>query len=105
MYLPRLLIIVSILGFTSYGATFGTVTAALGAADLVLDEGRGRLYLINSNLKRGQGYSIAQRTFLPSITTGTRPLAGAITRDGTFLYLTSYHQALLNVIDLCRATV
>src|SRR2546425_5823082 len=105
MSLPRLLIILCLVRLTGYGATFGSVTAALGAADLVLDEGRGRLYLINSNLNRVQVYSIAQRTFLPSITTGTQPLAGAMSRDGKFLYVTSYAQASLNVIDLDRSTV
>src|SRR5262245_54602046 len=105
MFLPRLIITLWLLGVTGYAATFGTVTGALGAADLVLDEGRGRLYLINSNLNRVQVYSIAQRAFLPSVTVGTRPLAGAISRDGKFLYVTSYDQASLNVIDLDRSTV
>ncbi|HTM52031.1 MAG TPA: hypothetical protein VL285_25225, partial [Bryobacteraceae bacterium] len=84
---------------------FGAVTPALGAADIVLDQPRGRLYLINSNLNRVQVYSIAQRTFLASITTGTQPLAGAMSPDGRFLYVTCYAQASLNVIDLDRSTV
>src|SRR5262245_44016321 len=105
MYLPRLLIFLYLLPFTGYGATFGTVATALGAADMVLDEARGRLYLINSNLNRVQVYSIAQRTFLASITTNTQPLAGAMSPDGKFLYVTSYAQASLNVIDLDRSTV
>ena len=50
MRLLRLSILVSLLGVSGYGATFGTVTPALGAADIVLDQPRGRLYLINSNL-------------------------------------------------------
>src|SRR5437870_9051446 len=105
MRLLRVSIILSLLGLTGYGATFGTVTAALGAADIVLDQARGRLYLINSNLNRVQVYSIAQRTFLASITTGTQPLAGAMSPDGKFLYVTCYAQASLNVIDLDRSTV
>src|SRR5215813_4637672 len=105
MRLIRLSIILLLLGLTSYGATFGTVTAALGAADIVLDQPRGRLYLINSNLNRVQVYSIAQRTMLASITTGTQPLAGAMSPDGKFLYVTCYAQASLNVIDLDRSTV
>src|SRR5437899_2325693 len=96
----RLLVIFCLLGLTGYGATFGTVTPALGAADMVLDEARGRLYLINSNLNRVQVYSIAQRTFLASISTGALPLAGAMSRDGKFLYVTCYNQTSLNVIDL-----
>src|SRR5437899_2950835 len=105
MRLLRLSILLSLLGLTGYGATFGTVTPALGAADIVLDQARGRLYLINSNLNRVQVYSIAQRTFLASITTGTQPLSGAMSPDGKFLYVTCYAQASLNVIDLDRSTV
>src|SRR5438128_2252505 len=101
----RPLVFLLFLSVTGYGATFGTVTAALGAADLVLDQARGRLYLINSNLNRVQVYSIAQRTFLASITTGTQPLAGAMSPDGKFLYVTCYAQSSLNVIDLDRSTV
>src|SRR6266700_8057332 len=104
MLLLRLSIALSLLGLTSYGATFGTVTAALGAADMVLDQPRGRLYLINSNLNRVQVYSIAQRTFLASITTNTQPLAGAMSPDGKFLYVTCYAQASLNVIDDRKST-
>src|SRR5712692_3759489 len=105
MFLARFIIFLSLLGVTGYGATFGTVTPALGAADMVLDQARGRLYLINSNLNRVQVYDIAQRTFLPSISTGTQPLAGAMSPDGKFLYVTCYAQASLNVIDLDRSTV
>jgi uncharacterized protein (TIGR03437 family) len=105
MSLLRLPVILCFLGLSSYGATFGTVTTALGAADLVLDQPRGRLYLINSNLNRVQVYSIAQRTFLASITTGTQPLAGAMSPDGKFLYVTCFAQSSLNVIDLDRSTV
>src|SRR5438034_1969800 len=93
MLLARLSILLSLLGLTGYGATFGTVTPALGAADLVLDQPRGRLYLINSNLNRVQVYSIAQRTFLASITTGTQPLAGAMSPDGKFLYVTCHSRS------------
>src|SRR5256885_17236655 len=105
MRLLRVSIILSLLGLTGYGATFGTVAAALGAADIVLDEARGRVYLINSNLNRVQVYSIAQRTFLAPITTGTQPLAGALSPDGKFLYVTCFAQSSLYVIDLDRGVV
>src|SRR5713101_5889043 len=105
MFLLRLLAVVCFLGLPGLAATFGTVTAVLGISDLVLDEPRGRLYLINSNLNRVDVYTTATRTFRPSIATGTRPLAGAMSRDGKFLYVTSYDQASLNVIDLDRAVV
>jgi len=105
MSLLRLLAVVCFLGLPGLAATFGTVTAVLGISDLVLDEPRGRLYLINSNLNRVDVYTTATRTFRASIATGTRPLAGAMSRDGKFLYVTSYDQASLNVIDLDRAVV
>jgi uncharacterized protein (TIGR03437 family) len=102
---PRLLLTVCFLALPSLAATFGSVTPILGISDLVLDEPRGRLYLIDSNLNRVDVYTIATRTFRTPITTGTRPLAGAMSRDGKFLYVTSYDQASLNVIDLDRAVV
>src|SRR3989475_3015910 len=105
MLLARFILFLSLLGVTGYGATFGTVTPALGAADLVFDQARGRLYLINSNLNRVQVYSIATHSFLASISTSTQPLAGAMSPDGRFLYVTCSAQAWLNGIDLDRSTV
>ena len=102
MSLLRLVAAICFLGLPGLAATFGTVTARLGIADLVLDEPRGRLYLINSNLNRVDVYTIATRQFGASIATGTRPLAGAMSRDGKSLYVTAYDQASLNVIDLDR---
>src|SRR3954453_11593366 len=101
----RLLVPLCFLALPSLAATFGTVTPVLGISDLVLDEPRGRLYLINSNLNRVDVYTIATRTFRPAISTDTRPLAGAMSRDGKFLYVTAYDQSTLNVIDLDRAVV
>ena len=100
MSLPRFLFTLFFLGLPSFAATFGTVSADLGVADLILDEPRGKLYLINSNLNRVDVWSTTQRRFLSPITTGTNPLAGAMSPDGKFLYVTSYNQVSLNVIDL-----
>ncbi|MGH9657724.1 MAG: YncE family protein, partial [Bryobacteraceae bacterium] len=87
-------------------ATFGTVVTLVGgAADLVLDEPRGRLYLVNSNSSRIEVYSIAQRRYLNPIRTDTRPLAAALSRDGRVLYVTSHDQASLNLIDPDTSTV
>jgi Uncharacterized conserved protein len=105
MSLPRFLFTLFFLTLPSFGATFGTVTADLGVADLILDEPRGKLYLINSNLNRVDVWSTAQRRFLSPITTGTNPLAGAMSPDGKFLYVTSYNQVSLNVIDLNKAAL
>jgi len=82
-------------------ATFGTVVPLVGgAADLVLDEGRSRLYLVNSSLNQVEVYSIPQRRFLSAIRAGRLPLAAAMSRDGKFLYVTSYDGSALEVIDL-----
>ncbi len=84
-------------------ATFGTVVTPRGGAsysDLVLDEPRGRVYLVNKSLNRIDVYSIAQRTFLDSIKTDVQPLAAAISKTGKSLYVTAYTTSVLDIIDL-----
>jgi uncharacterized protein (TIGR03437 family) len=105
MSLSRLLVSLFFLGLPTFAATFGTVSPDLGVADLILDEPRGKLYLINSNLNRVDVWSTTQRRFLAPIGTGTDPLAGAMSPDGKFLYVTSYTQVSLNVIDLTKAAL
>lgn len=105
MQFSRWASVLFLLGVPGFGATFGTVTPDLGAADLVLDQARGKLYLINSNLSRVDVYSTSQRRFLSPITVGANPLAGAMSPDGQFLYVTSYNQVSLNVIDLNKAAL
>ena len=83
------------------GATFGTVAPITGGAtDLVLDEGRGRLYVVNSTQNRIDVYSTSQRRFLNPIPTSPFPLAAAISRSGASLYVTSYTGSSLDVVDL-----
>src|SRR5438105_3928066 len=84
-----------------FSATFGIVVAG-GASysDIVLDDARSRLYLVNSNLNRLEIYNLRTRVFLTPITTDTQPAAAAMSRDGRFLYLTAYTAAVLDVIDL-----
>ncbi|MCX6637730.1 MAG: hypothetical protein NT090_21965, partial [Acidobacteria bacterium] len=100
--------LVSVLGlaWAAFGATFGTVVAPTGGylvggiSDFVLDEPRGRLYLVNSSQQRVEIYSIAQRRFLSSVRTSTFPISAAISRSGRFLYVTCYDANALNVLDL-----
>jgi uncharacterized protein (TIGR03437 family) len=100
--------LVSVLGlaWAAFGATFGTVVAPTGGylvggiSDVVLDEPRGRLYLVNSSQQRVEIYSIAQRRFLSSVRTSTFPISAAISRDGRFLYVTCYDANALNVLNL-----
>ena len=89
-----------------YGATFGTVVQVVGGvADLVLDEPRQRLYLVNSNRNQVEVYSIPQRRFLTPIPVEQQPLAAAISRNGKLLYVTSHLGTSLNVIDLDQLAV
>ncbi len=93
------------------GATFGTVVAPTGGylvggiSDIVLDEPRGRLYLVNSSQQRVEIYSIPQRRFLASIRTSTFPISAAMSRDGRFLYVTCYDANALNVLDLEKSAL
>ncbi len=88
------------------GATFGTSFSLVGgAADLVLDEPRGRLYLVNTALSRVEVYSVAQKRLLTPITTDSSPLSAAMSRSGRYLYVASYDSSSLNIIDLESQTV
>ena len=95
-----------LVAFPALAATFGTVVPLLGgAADLVIDDARGRLYLVNTNSSRVEFYSIAQRRFLNPVRTDLHPLSAALSRSGKLLYVTCHDQASLNVIDLDTAAV
>jgi uncharacterized protein (TIGR03437 family) len=93
------------------GATFGTVVAPTGGylvggvSDIVLDEARGRLYLVNSSQQRVEIYSIAQRRFLSSVRTSAFPISAALSRDNRFLYVTCHDATALNVLDLETTTL
>lgn len=106
MIVVRFLAAVCLAAVPGWSATFGTVVPLVGgASDLILDEARGRLYLINTNQTRVEVYSTAQRRFLSTIRTEALPLAGAMSRDGQFLYIAAYDASALQVIDLNTQTV
>ncbi|MDZ4800572.1 MAG: beta-propeller fold lactonase family protein, partial [Bryobacteraceae bacterium] len=101
MRVLKLLAAVLLLVAAAYSATFGTVVSVVGgAADIVLDEPRGRLYLVNTAQTRVEVYSIAQRRVLSTVRTDSLPLAAALSRDGRFLYVTCYDATSVNVINL-----
>src|SRR5437764_425805 len=78
MYL-RWALVVSLLAPACYPATFGTVVPVIGgASDLVLDEARSRLYLVNTNQNRIEIYSIQQRRLLTPVKTDGTHLAVAM---------------------------
>ncbi len=92
--------------FTAHAATFGKVTARVGgAADIVLDEKRGQLYLTSSIPNQLLVYSIKQSVFLAPVTTDQTPLAAALSLDSNTLYVACYDSGALDVIDLNTLTL
>jgi hypothetical protein len=89
------------------GATFGNVIQLSGGtpSDVVLDELRGRLYLVNSNTNLVLIFDYAANKIVGSIPVGKTPLAGAISMDANWLYITCSGSSSLNVIDLSQNRV
>ena len=105
---PKLLVCVFSAHFMgmAFAATFGVALSIIGGpSDLVLDEVRGRLYVVNSTQNRVDVYSTGQRRFLNSMATDSQPLAAALSRSNKYLYVTAYGAAALDVIDLDSANV
>jgi len=92
------------------GATFGDVIRLQGGtpADIVLDESRSRLYLVNNSTSQVIIFDYAAGVLAGYFTVGKSPVAGAISMDGNRLYITSgatptqtaSGSPLLNIIDL-----
>ncbi len=82
-------------------ATFGTVIGLGGTpSDIVLDEQRGKIYLVNNAANRVDILDTTQNVVTSSISVGLSPLAGAMSPDGAFLYVTNSGNSSLSVIDL-----
>jgi YVTN family beta-propeller protein len=88
------------------GATFGDVVR-LGTtpSDIVLDESRQRLYLVNAPANRVDVWDYSKPAMLGSITVGTRPLAAAMSMDNTRLYVTNHDSSTLSVITLAPSGI
>ena len=83
------------------GATFGDVIALGGTpSDVVLDESRHRLYLVNNNSNRVDVFDYESTTVVSSIPVGQTPLAAAMSMDNAWLYVTNNGSSSLSVIDL-----
>src|SRR6266849_5776586 len=90
----------------SIGATFGEVIRLGGTpSDIVLDEPRGRLYLVNSSTNAVDIYDYTNQILSASIRVGATPLAAAISMDGRYLYVSNNKSASLSVIDLAASQV
>ena len=82
-------------------------------SDVVLDELRHRLYLIYNNTSRVNIFDYTTNVVTGSIPVGKSPVAGALSMDGNWLYVTSgatptqtaSGTPLLNVIDLSQERV
>ncbi|MBI4908602.1 MAG: hypothetical protein HY820_33590 [Acidobacteria bacterium] len=66
----------------------------------MLDEPRGRLYLVNSAANRVDIFDYNEQAVVGSYPTGTTPLAAAMSMEGDYLYITNNGTATITVIDL-----
>jgi YVTN family beta-propeller protein len=99
-----LLLLASLFGGLAHAqATFGDVVR-LGTtpSDVVLDESRTRLYLVNSSANSVMVWDYTKQTLLGSIAVGTRPLAAAMSMDNAYLYVTNHDSSTLSVISLAQ---
>ena len=88
-------------------ATFGTVVPhAQSLADLVLDEARKRLYVVNTASNQVEVYNTATNPPRQTniVKTDAVPLAAALSRSGKSLYVACYGASALDIIDLSSAT-
>lgn len=83
------------------GATFGEVIPLGGTpSDIVLDETRQRLYLVNANANRVDVYSYKDQALVGSIAVGRSPMSAAMSPDNAYLYVADNLGATLTIIDL-----
>ncbi len=85
------------------GATFGDVIQLPGGtpSDIVLDELRHQLYLVSNTTSQVLVLDYTTNQVVAKIPTGRTPLAGAMSMDGNFLYVTaSGPPSALYAIDL-----
>jgi DNA-binding beta-propeller fold protein YncE len=88
-------------GQLTTAATFGTVVALGGQpSDIVMDESRQQLYLVNSAKNRVDVFNMASNSLVTSIGVGNAPLAAALSMDNAFLYVTNSKSSTLSVISL-----
>ncbi len=97
-----LLALTAVGGFAqSTSATFGEIVRLGGTpSDAVMDEARGRIYLVNSNANRVDVYSVFDKRVIQSIAVGSTPLAAAMSMEGDYLYVTNSGSSSMSVVDL-----
>ena len=87
-------------------AAFGQVIS-LGAtpSDMVLDESRQRLYLVNQSANRIDVFSTTTNSVVRNILVGPGPQAAAMSVDNAYLYVTNAGNSTVSVIDLSGSFV
>ena len=91
---------------TQQASTFGTIiNLGYTPSDVVLDESRGVLYLVNTNSNRIDVISTTTNKLVRSILVGTTPLAAAMSIDNTTLYVTNTGVSTVSIIDLTKNAV
>ncbi|HXB73138.1 MAG TPA: hypothetical protein VNY05_33180 [Candidatus Acidoferrales bacterium] len=100
---------------TAAAATFGNVVQLQGGtpSDVVLDEVRQRLYLVNNSSPQVRIFDYTTNQIVGTIPVGTRPISAAMSMDGNFLYVASgvttlqvaSGSPLLSVVDLTQGRV
>jgi len=90
------------MGQQTVGATFGDIVRLPGGtpSDIVLDELRHQLYLVNNTTSQVLVFDYNTSTVTATIAVGKTPLAAAISMDNSWLYVTCSGNTSLNVIDL-----
>ena len=95
------LVLLAAAALAQTGPSFGDVISLGGTpSDIVLDELRGRLYLVNSTANRVDIWDYNNKRILGSYGVGTFPLSAAMTMDGSTLYVTNTSSSSLTVINL-----
>ena len=91
----------------AHAATFGDVIqlAAGTPSDVVLDESRHLLYLVNNTTNQVNILDYTSNRIVGSIAVGSTPLAGAMSMDGKWLYVTSAGTSAMVQIDLSSQRV
>jgi hypothetical protein len=100
---------------TTSGATFGDVIQLQGGtpSDVVLDELRHCLYLVNNNSQQVKILDYTTSQTVGTIQVGTRPISAAMSMDGNWLYVASgvttaqvaSGTPVLSVVDLSQGRV
>lgn len=91
---------------TQQAATFGQIiNLGYSPSDMVLDESRGLLYLVNTNSNRIDVVSTSTQKVVRSISVGTTPLAAAKSPDNSTLYVTNSGVSTVSIIDLNQSAV